>query len=336
MLIGLTYDLKSDYEGQGLDPEQIAEFDSPAVIDGLEGALKAVGHDVDRIGHIKALVARLARGDRWDLVFNITEGLYGIAREAQVPALLEAYQIPCTLSDAATLALVLDKAMTKRVLRDCGIPTAPFAVVSRPEDIKDVKLGFPLFAKPIAEGSSKGVSRDSKITDAGQLDKVCRHLLQKFSQPVLVEEYLPGREFTVGMLGMGESARVLGMMEVKSGGGKEEVYSLEVKQTYTQDNKADYYHKVEPALYAKIEKLAVDAWRALNCRDGGRLDVRCDARGEPMVLEVNPLAGLCPGYSDLVIIAEMQGIDYNGLVAAILKEALARLGLPASPARKRA
>lgn len=329
MTVGLTYDLKDDYKNAGLDPEIIAELDSPATIDGLESSLRRLGLEVVRIGHIKNLVGRLAAGERWDLVFNICEGLHGVAREAQVPALLEAYQIPCTFSDAASMALMLDKGMTKLVLQNYNIATAPFTVVHAPSDIAAVDLPFPLFAKPLAEGTGKGISALSRIENAQQLKEVCTALLQKFSQPVLVETYLPGREFTVGMLGTGENTRVIGVMEIaitEPGGG-----------LYGYNNKTDWFDHIQykllspaedPALYEAIHNLSVQAWQALHCRDGGRLDIRCDDLGRPCLMEINPLAGLCPGFSDLVVLADMAGMPYEILIENIVRETLRRCNLP--------
>lgn len=328
MTVGLTYDLKDDYKDAGLDPETIAELDSPATIDGLEAALRQMGFTVVRIGHIKNLTKRLSNGERWDLVFNICEGLHGVAREAQVPALLEAYQIPCTFSDAAGMALMLDKGLTKLVLQNHDIPTAPFAVVRTQADIDGVSLPFPLFAKPLAEGTGKGISPLSRIETHQQLRGVCAALLQKFAQPVLVETYLAGREFTVGLLGTGDRTRVIGIMEIAI---------TDTDGLYGYNNKTDWFDHIqyklltletEPALFKSLCTLSVHAWQALNCRDGGRLDIRCDETGQPCLMEINPLAGLCPGFSDLVVLAEMAGMSYQALIENIVNESLHRYNLP--------
>ena len=329
MKIGLTYDLKDDYKDAGLDLETIAELDTIDTVEGIEAALQAIGLETVRIGHIKNLVIKLAAGERWDLVFNITEGLYGVAREAQVPALLEAYQIPCTFSDAAAMSLMLDKGMTKLALREHGIATAPFKVVKSASDLADINLPYPLFAKPLAEGTGKGINAKSRIENAAQLKATCEHLLQRFNQPVLVETFLPGREFTVGMLGMSETTHVIGIMEIvvaeKQGAGN-----------YGYANKTDWfdhisYHlldqKKEPALFKAVHAIAIASWNALNCRDGGRLDIRCDENGVPHVLEINPLAGLRPGFSDLVVLCGMAGMDHPALIRNIVMETLRRHGL---------
>ncbi len=158
MRIGLTYDLRSEYLAMGYSEDETAEFDREETIEGLESALRRIGHDTDRIGHVKRLAERLVQGHRWDLVFNIAEGLHGIGREAQVPALLDAYGIPYTFSDPLVMSLTLHKGMTKRVIRDAGVPTCAFAVVEVPEDAAAVTFGAPYFVKPVAEGTGKGVS----------------------------------------------------------------------------------------------------------------------------------------------------------------------------------
>lgn len=161
MHVGLTYDLRAEYLAAGYTEEETAEFDRAETIDAIEQALAELGHRPDRIGHARQLVARLAGGDRWDLVVNIAEGLHGVAREAQVPAILDVYQIPYTFSDPLVMSLSLDKALSKIVVRDAGIPTPDFAVVRAPGDLARVELPFPLFAKPLAEGTGKGVSRSA-------------------------------------------------------------------------------------------------------------------------------------------------------------------------------
>ena len=161
MKIGITYDLRDDYLAEGYGEEETAEFDHPRTIAAIEEALQSLGYETERIGHIRALARRLVADERWDMVFNIAEGLRGFGREAQVPALLDAWNIPYTFSDPLLLSLTLHKGMTKRVIRDLGIPTPDFAVVETPEEIATVVLPFPLFAKPVAEGTGKGVTAAS-------------------------------------------------------------------------------------------------------------------------------------------------------------------------------
>src|SRR5690348_6940783 len=180
MRIGVTFDLRSDYLAMGYDEEETAEFDSETTVSALCDALAGLGYVPERIGGVVKLAERLAAGERWDGVFNICEGLKGVSREAQVPALLEAYDIPYVFSDPLTLALCLDKAMTKRVLRDAGVPTADFAVIETESDIGKVALPFPLFLKPVSEGSGKGVGARSRVMDKAGLDSVARDLLARF------------------------------------------------------------------------------------------------------------------------------------------------------------
>ncbi len=324
MRIGLTYDLRADYLAQGLDEEKTAEFDSAVTIDGIEAALSGLGFMVERIGHVKALAARLVEGRRWDLVFNIAEGLLGVAREAQVPALLDAYGIPYTFSDPMVLALTLHKAMTKRVVRDCAIPTAPFVLVETPLDAQAIDLPLPLFAKPNAEGSGIGIGPHSRLTRREEIEPVCRALLARFHQPVLVETYLPGREFTVGLLGSGAAAAVLGVMEVTLGEKAEPgVYSYHNKEAY--EDRVSYRLATDGEAEA-AGAVALAAWRALGCRDAGRIDIRSDAQGRPHFVEVNPLAGINPERSDLVIMARLAGLSYPALIGRILASALTRVG----------
>jgi len=231
MRVGLTYDLRSDYEALGLAGEEVAEFDSAETVAAVEGTLARQGCAVDRIGNVWRLTERLAKGERWDLVFNIAEGLRGRSREAQVPALLEAFAIPCTFGDPLVMAATLDKAVAKRLARDQGVPTAPFAVVARHDEAARVELPYPVFAKPVAEGTGKGITPRSKARDSRELAAVCASLLARYRQPVLVEPFLPGREFTVGILGGGDEARVLGVLEIELLAGAEpEIYSYVNKE----------------------------------------------------------------------------------------------------------
>ncbi len=337
MKIGITYDLRADYLAAGYDAEETAEYDSLETIESVESALHELGHRPDRIGHARALVGRLAHGDRWDLVFNFAEGLNGIGREAQVPAILDVYGIPYTFSDPVTLALTLHKGLTKNVLRDRGIATAPFRVAAGPEDLADLALTYPLFVKPVAEGTSKGIDPSSRVADAAALLARATYLWERYAQPVLVEEYLPGREFTVGIVGTGRSARVLGTLEVILLAGAEPgVYSYVNKERCEE---LVEYRLGSGPLVREAEELALCAWRALDCRDAGRVDVRADADDRPQVIELNPLAGLHPEHSDLPILCNLLGVPYLSLVAEILESArvraqarqaqVGRIGIPA-------
>lgn len=326
MRIGLTYDLRQEYLAAGFSEDETAEFDRPDTVAHLESSLAQLGHATDRIGHARQLIGRLAQGDEWDLVFNIAEGLSGIAREAQVPAILDVYGIACTFSDPLVMALTLHKGLTKTVVQAGGVPTPRFAVVESETDIERVVLPFPVFAKPVAEGTGKGVSPASKARDQEALRKVCVELLAKYQQPVLVETYLPGREFTVGITGTGETAAALGTLEIV-------LLKNAEADAYSYVNKECCEELVEYRLVLAgrdpqvrdAEKIALNTWRILGCRDAGRVDLRCDAAGQPNFMEVNPLAGLHPEHSDLPILATKVGLPYVELIRRIVESAAPRV-----------
>jgi len=328
MRIGLTYDLRSEYLALGYSEEETAEFDREETVQGIESALQRLGHETDRIGNVQQLVKRLAQGNRWDLVFNIAEGMYGIGREAQVPALLDAYSIPYTFSDPLVMSLTLHKGLTKCVVRDRGIPTSEFHVVSSLEDVAGVRFSAPYFIKPVAEGTGKGISSNSIVRRRKDLPDACCRLIESRQQPVLVERYLPGREFTVGISGTGNAAQIIGTMEVLLLSSAEPgAYSYLNKENYEDSVQYHFLRPDEDPLIAAVEDLALAAWRTLGCRDAGRLDLRCDARGRPQFIEVNPLAGLRPVHSDLCIICSMAGLTYDQLIERIVESAAARIRL---------
>jgi D-alanine-D-alanine ligase len=267
----------------------------------------------------------LSAGRRWDLVFNFCEGMYGLGREALVPALLDAWRIPYTFSDPVVLGMSLHKGLTKRVVRDAGVPTPDFAVVETVDDIKGIALRYPLFAKPIGEGTGKGISSASRIETPAQLLAVCGELLKAHGQPVLVEEYLPGREFTTGIIGTGARAEAVGTMEViLLDSAEAHAYSY-----VNKENCEDLvrYELVTGADAQGCARIALQAWRALGCRDAGRVDIRLDAKGNPSFMEVNPLAGLHPKHSDLPIICTMVGVTFQELIGKILASARSRAGI---------
>ena len=326
MIIGLTYDLRSEYLALGYTEEETAEFDREDTISAIEEALVSLGHETDRIGTGRRLTERLVAGDRWDLVFNIAEGLYGIGREAQVPAILDLYGIAYTFSDPLVMSLTLHKGMTKQILRDRGIPTSDFVVVESAADAFQIPFAPPYFVKPVAEGTGKGITATSVIHEKSQVAEVCKRLIALFHQPVLLEPYLPGREFTVGILGTGHTAEVIGTMEIKLRDAAE-------TGGYGYHNKKEYESlvsyqlipaKTDPVVQA-AEATSLAAWRVLGCRDGGRIDLRCDASGTPLFMEVNPLAGLNPRHSDLPILCRKIGMPYQTLIQKILASAMKRM-----------
>jgi D-alanine-D-alanine ligase len=325
MTVGLTYDLRSEWLSQGFTALETAELDSEETVAAVEAAVRNEGFETERVGNHRALMAALAAGKRWDLVFNFCEGMYGLGREALVPALLDAYRIPYTFSDPAVLGVSLQKGLTKRVVRDAGVATPDFAIVETASDASRVSLRYPLFAKPIAEGTGKGITPNSRIENRQELHRVCESLLDSYKQPVLVEEYLPGREFTTGITGTGAEAEVVGTMEVI-------FLPTAEKHAYTFENKEHFegrvtYKLVEGADAKACEDIALGAWRALGARDGGRIDIRMDAAGNANFIEVNPLAGLHPQHSDLPIICGLAGMGYQALIGRIMASARKRAGL---------
>ncbi|WP_419662136.1 DdlB2: D-alanine--D-alanine ligase [Desulfosarcina variabilis str. Montpellier] len=324
--IGLTYDLRSVYLTEGFSEEETAEFDRDDTVAAIESTLQSLGHRTERIGHSRQLAAALVAGSRWDLVFNIAEGLYGIGREAQVPALLDMYQIPYTFSDPLVMALTLHKGMTKHVIRDAGIPTSDFLVVENIADTSKIKFAPPYFVKPVAEGTGKGVTPQSIVRRRKDLVAACLRLIDTYKQPVIVEKFLPGREFTTGIVGSGNNASAIGTIEVHLLDNAEaEVYSYVNKEECESRVEYRLVRPGDDLVVAEAERVALSAWRVLGCRDGGRIDLRCDAHGRPQFIEVNPLAGIHPEHSDLPIICNHLGIAYRDLIGWIVDSAAMRI-----------
>lgn len=328
MRVGFVYDLRDDYLARGYSLEAVAEFDTPDCVDGVAAGLEANGRLVDRVGDARRLAARLVAGERWDLVFSIAEGLRGRSREAQAASLCELFEQPYAFSDPLTLAATLDKGVAKSLVRDAGLPTAPFAVLESAADAAAVALPFPLFVKPIAEGTGKGCENASKVESPARLAEIAAELIARFEQPAIVEAYLPGREFTVGVVGTGAAARVLGVMEVRFAQA-DAAYSFEAKERFEAllADGAVALDLAEDAEARRAGEVALAAYRALACRDAGRVDIRSDARGVPHFLELNPLAGLHPTHSDLPILNRLAGRNYATLLGDILASAAARRGV---------
>ena len=325
--VGITYNLKKDFTRQENQPiDLLEEFDSEETIDAIRKALESEGYEVIKLGGDTGLIDRLRQASV-DIVFNIAEGLQGRNREAHIPALLEFLNIPYTGSDPLTLSLTLDKAMAKRIVMSQDIPTPRFKKVERREDLNDLDLRYPLFVKLCYEGSSKGVRLDSKILDPQSLREKTKGLLETYGSPLLVEEFVKGPEFTVGILG-NEAPLVLGVMqiEIKGRPPEESIYSLEIKREW--EEKVQYHcpPSIDQNLLKKIEEVALRSYRALECRDVSRVDIRVGEDHTPYFLEINPLPGLSPVYGDLVIMARSMGWDYAELVKTILHHALKRYG----------
>jgi D-alanine-D-alanine ligase len=303
----------------------------------VEAALSRLGKVV-RLEAKEDFPERLRQANP-DIVFNIAEGFHGVNRESHVPAICEFYGIPYSGSDPFTLTLCLDKARTKETLTFHGIPTPRFAVVERVEDLAAVteQLAFPLFVKPLHEGSSKGITDANLCFDRGHLSRQTAFLLENYRQPVLVEEYLPGKEFTCAVVGNGGDATVLpivGMNFETLPKGALPIYSYDAKFVWDRpENPLDIFQcpaRITRELQASIERVTLDAFRVLGCRDWARIDVRLDASGKPNVLEVNPLPGILPDPADnscLPKAARAAGIGYEELIQNCLKYAAARQGV---------
>jgi D-alanine-D-alanine ligase len=317
--------------------DEFAEWDSPVTIAAVESALSRLG-EVVRLEAKEDFPERL-RATRPDIVFNIAEGFYGVNREAHVPAICEFFGIPYSGSDPFTLSLCLDKARTKETLAYHGIPTPRFAVVESLEDLKGAakKLDLPLFVKPLHEGSSKGITDSNLCFDRKHLIRQTEFLLENYKQPVLVEEYLPGKEFTCAVVGNGAEATVLpivGMNFETLPKGALPIYSFDAKFVWDRpENPLDIFQcpaRITRELQASIERVTLDAYRVLGCRDWARIDVRLDSSGVPNVLEVNPLPGILPDPADnscLPKAARAAGIGYEELIQNCLKYAAARQGV---------
>lgn len=331
MEVGIAFDLRSDFQVDGAAPvDRLEEYDSQETVDAIAKALVANGHKPRLLGGGRRfLESMMSRSP--DLVFNIAEGWGTRSREAHVPAVCEMLGVPFTHSDPLTLALTLDKALTKRVAASYGIPTPRFVLVESLDDVKKIDLPYPLFVKPVAEGSSMGVRKTSRVVDRAALEREVERCLADYKQPCLVETFLPGIEFTVGVVGNGSSAEAVGVMEIEPKTVKPEefVYGLETKRDYLAQVS---YHvppkNVSAAKRREIEQVAVAAFRALGCRDVSRFDIRLDAQGVPNFIEVNPLPGLSPVSGDIVIMARSSGYTYERLIGRIVDDAIARQGLP--------
>jgi D-alanine-D-alanine ligase len=326
--VGITYNLKKDFAPSDDQPiDALEEFDAEETIDAIRHVLEGDGHDVTKLGGGTGLIDRL-RKTPVDMVFNIAEGHGGRNREAHIPALLEFLGIPYTGSDPLTLSLTLDKSAAKRVLVSEGIPTPGFKKVERLEDLEGLTLRYPLFVKLCYEGSSKGVRLDSKVWDLPSLKKKTGWLLETYRSPVLVEEFIQGPEFTVGILG-NKAPSVLGVMqiEIKGVSPSEAIYSLEVKREW--EEKVQYLcpPPIDASLLKRIEEVALRSYKVLECRDVSRVDIRVGEDGEAYFLEVNPLPGLSPLYGDLPIMAKRMNWSYAQLVRTIFHHALERYGL---------
>ncbi|KFY92803.1 hypothetical protein V500_04030 [Pseudogymnoascus sp. VKM F-4518 (FW-2643)] len=333
----LLYDPRSTYYELGYSEIDCKDLSLDDEMPAISAALEHLGHHVTLVPGIKPLVQQLAIGKatEWDLVFNVSEGFFGTARESQVPGLLEAYQIPYTFSDAATLALCLDKGRTKIILEHHNIPTASYLIISKDEEPVDyskftsLSTYYPLFVKPVAEGSQKGIEEYNKVNIQAELVPAIKKVRARFpGQDIMVEKFLAGREMTVSILGTGSQSRVIGVREFfwpTSSSGTSATLDFPTETSDFDYN--DSPDMTDPQVEAACQ-VALETWKILGCRDAGRVDMRFGVDREdsvPNVLEINPIAGLTPGgHSALPACAVVNGIPFEDLMAQIVDSAMKR------------
>lgn len=321
--VGLIFNIKRIKPSYGGANDEEAEFDSPATIEALANAIRSYGHEVVLLEATPALAAAMQPGTV-DVVFNVAEGIRGRSREAQVPALLELCDIPYTGSDPTTMLLALDKGLAKQIVRQAGIPTPNWFVMRTSRDEIPSNLRYPVVVKPIAEGSSKGVLAKSVAENEHDLREATSAIVARYPDGVIVEEFLPGREFTVGLLGE-DPVRILPPMEIVFRADlRNPIYTFDYKLNFNDEVRYDAPAHVDAALLEQIEKVAKGAFHALGCRDVARIDLRMDAEGIVNFIECNPLPGLTPEWSDLCQIALSVGMDFQALIGEILAPALGR------------
>jgi D-alanine-D-alanine ligase len=327
MKIGLSYDLKSAVSSGREQPEDtLEEYDSLETVNALQVAIEAKGHSVVKLGGGREFLEHILR-EQVDFVFNISEGLGNYrSREAQVPSVLEMLDIPYSGADPQCLTICLDKALTKKLVSLEGIPTPKWLVVGH-ADLKSVDwptLSYPAFVKPVWEGSSKGIRLTSLANNPVELEKLVNSLLKQYRQPVLIEEFIDGEEITVGLVGNHDPHMVGIMRVVPRQKAPNFIYSLEVKRDYEKLVDYECPARLEKRTLERIEEYALKAFGTLECRDFARVDFRVGTDGVPYFLEINPLAGLNPKSSDLIIMAGLVSIRYNELIGSILDAALRR------------
>ena len=332
---------------EGMSEDAWDDLDSDVTVDAICAALRAGGHTATFLEGNLSLIEELPKL-KPDLCFNICEGHWGDSRESHVPALLEMLRIPYTGSGVLTLALTLDKPMTKRVLAYHGLLTPEFQVFEREDEPLDPRMRFPMFVKPSREGTGIGVNRQSIVRDEAELRGQLRRQLARYRQPILVEQFIRGREVTVGVIGnlvapvarrvpedenaerVLKGLRFLPPLEVnfkaypESEGG---VYTNRMKTEWAHEFKYLCPALLQPAQVEELDRLTAAVFRITGCRDVARVDFRLDADDgdRPYILEVNPLPGLYPGLSDLVLEAAAEGTSYDALINQIADVARARL-----------
>jgi len=312
-----------------------AEWDTWETINAVKDAL-AVYNNVTLVEADENAFEKL-REVKPDIVFNIAEGFNGVSREAQIPAILDMLNIPYTGSDPLTLATCLDKARTKEILSYHKIPNAKFLLVHDAEQLNKEKFSYPLMVKPVSEGSSKGIFTSSFVKNSDELYSEVKRILNEYNQPALVEEFLPGREFTAAIIGNGADARVLPIVEIMYNDFPEDfipIYSYEAKWILdTKENPLEVFScpaEIDKSLEKKIKDTVLRTFNILRCRDWSRIDIRLDKKGEPNIIEVNPLPGILPNPEENSCFpkaARAAGMDYVTMINAVLYAAVKRYKL---------
>ena len=323
--VGIACNIKTNH-----DTEEQAEFDEPETIAAIDNALKSAGFETVILEATDNFPQTLTI-EKPDIVFNIAEGKTGRNREAQVPAILEYYDIPYTGSDAATLSIALDKALTKQIVKNSGVETPDFFVIKNGDSDFPVDIRFPVLVKPNAEGSSKGISDTCVAEDSAALAELIREMGSEYEQDLLVEQYIDGREFTVGLIGNGSETLVFEPMEIiyRKRRGAYKIYSYNVKTNYKEYISYECPPQLSEDLKTQMMSAARTAYETLRGLDFARVDFRLSADEKIFFIEINPLPGLAPGYSDYIMLAQFNGIEYDELIAKILHSALKRLEMKA-------
>lgn len=324
--VGFTYDAKADYPLLAGDPpDKYAEFDPEDTLSEIVSALKSSGHEIIRIGHARSLLSKISAGERWDIVFNIAEGVKGRNRESQVPAILEMFDIPYAGSDALSMGITLDKAVAKMVVSHHGVFTPRFLEAATPQELERFDLNFPVIVKPSEEGTSKGISQESVVQDIKALEKRVRWVIEIYNQPALIEEFIFGQEFTVAVIG-NENPEALAPVQIAIKGKTDLGEDFYTHDRADWDNDEVKYLCPSPAdkkLIDNIRAAAKNAYIALGCRDFSRIDFRVDSSGKPYFLECNPLPNL--GLIDVFpLVAQAEGTTYEKLLCRILDYGIKR------------
>lgn len=324
--VGFTYDLRTDYIFKPDDPPDInAEFDHPTTIEVITKAIESGGHTVVKIGNVNDLLENLDNL-AVDIVFNLCEGRQGRNRESQVPILLELKGVPFVGADALSLGITLDKIITKKILKAHNIPTPDYIEISSLQNLNGLPLNFPLIVKPRFEGSSKGLNDNSLVKDKTGLRQQSKWIIEKYKQPALVEEFIAGQEFTIGIIG-NRNPQPLPVVQVEIR-GRLNLDNLFYTFAMIHSDAIKYVCPVSISkkMQKQLQDLAIATYQATECRDFGRVDIRVDEKGRPYVLEINPLPSLSS--EDVFgVVANYLGVGYNRIVLDILNAAIERYNL---------